>query len=558
MTGLALGAALGGATAGVLWVLGSRVLPLWAGVPPLLGAGVGAVVAWKRRWSDTDVALFLDARLNGDEAITSAIALGDETSARAAAVRERARALLDAADAKQARPRLLAPVHAWCVAGVASIAVFSLLPSRPTAQAETKPKGVALVRKNDVPGLDRVEALERAEGLSSADTERLKQLAREAKKLRADLEQGLPQREALSRIGRLRDDIASERQRFGDKNERPGLEAAANALSANEATRRAARALERGDVVAFDEEMERLANQAEAEARERAREALAEARDRARARGAQRLSEFLERQRNLFAEREATARMLQELARRLDGQLDDAGRQALRDFESGDLKALEQLAEALADALDKLTEEERKRLVEELAKRLEPGTDGGAAMDPRQLAELAKRLASPEGREALQRALRELAKRRSRDVDRERALGDAERGAAQAERGLMPIPLPGGGTAQPGAPPTKTPSPGDGSAPAPGGGRGDHEGAPEPSASSAPAEEFRSKADTKLLPGASLGTSSLGRAPARPGETANRLGTGELGSVGPQEVSAVENSDVPEEYREQVGRYFQP
>jgi hypothetical protein len=50
----------------------------------------------------------------------------------------------------------------------------------------------------------------------------------------------------------------------------------------------------------------------------------------------------------------------------------------------------------------------------------------------------------------------------------------------------------------------------------------------------------------------------MGRTSARPGETANVQGTGALGAAGPNEVGAIERSDVPEEYREQVGRYFQP
>jgi hypothetical protein len=51
---------------------------------------------------------------------------------------------------------------------------------------------------------------------------------------------------------------------------------------------------------------------------------------------------------------------------------------------------------------------------------------------------------------------------------------------------------------------------------------------------------------------------TLGRAPARPGDTANQRGTGSLGSVAPGQIGAVEQSEVPEEYREHVGRYFEP
>ena len=53
-------------------------------------------------------------------------------------------------------------------------------------------------------------------------------------------------------------------------------------------------------------------------------------------------------------------------------------------------------------------------------------------------------------------------------------------------------------------------------------------------------------------------SATLGRAPAKSGETANQLGTGKLGTSGPAEVGAVEGADIPEEYREQVGRYFEP
>jgi hypothetical protein len=69
---------------------------------------------------------------------------------------------------------------------------------------------------------------------------------------------------------------------------------------------------------------------------------------------------------------------------------------------------------------------------------------------------------------------------------------------------------------------------------------------------------LRAKARARLLPGAPMHGSSLGRAPARAGETANQAGTGILGQVGPDQVSGAQRSEVPEEYREQVGRYFQP
>ena len=51
---------------------------------------------------------------------------------------------------------------------------------------------------------------------------------------------------------------------------------------------------------------------------------------------------------------------------------------------------------------------------------------------------------------------------------------------------------------------------------------------------------------------------TMGRTSAKAGETANMAGTGALGNAAAEEVGGIEHSQVPEEYREQVGRYFQP
>jgi hypothetical protein len=85
-------------------------------------------------------------------------------------------------------------------------------------------------------------------------------------------------------------------------------------------------------------------------------------------------------------------------------------------------------------------------------------------------------------------------------------------------------------------------------------GSGKHDGKTGPVAS----PELRAKAKATVNPGAPLGGSTLGRAPGRAGESANQKGVGALGEVGPTEVGGVERSEVPEEYREQVGRYFEP
>jgi hypothetical protein len=85
-------------------------------------------------------------------------------------------------------------------------------------------------------------------------------------------------------------------------------------------------------------------------------------------------------------------------------------------------------------------------------------------------------------------------------------------------------------------------------------GSGDHSG----QSHEVTAPELRSKANVQRSGVGPMHAATLGRAPARPGDTANQRGTGSLGSVAPGEIGAVEQSEVPEEYREHVGRYFEP
>jgi hypothetical protein len=67
---------------------------------------------------------------------------------------------------------------------------------------------------------------------------------------------------------------------------------------------------------------------------------------------------------------------------------------------------------------------------------------------------------------------------------------------------------------------------------------------------------LRAHAPGQLNPGAPNPGTSLGRGSGRAGEVANKQGTGQLGEVAPGEVGAMERSEVPEEYREQVRKYF--
>ncbi len=559
LSGACAGAGAGVPLALVLWWLREPEYRLHAfALATLAGALAGAVLAARRRLDDGAVALFLDARLKTAEAIVTAVELGDTGNGWSRRVA--AEALSD--DRENAtRPRLFQRRHALLPLCAALAGWVASLPLRELPPVAAKPSGAEQVKLENLAGLEQIEALERLHGLTPEQERRMKHLAEQARELREALRRGLEKREALSRIAKLRDAIAAEKLTLGDQENRAGLDAAVAELEKRALTAKAAKELSEGDLTAFDEEMQRLAMLAEQKDREAAREALKDAARRAREKGARSLADALEREQRALEKAQSKAEALRELARRLEGAMDESGREAARDFaQSPNPEAQRKLAEAMERALKRLTEEERKKLAENLRKNLEGGGPGGASpMTREQLEDMAKRLEQKGADKLLEEQLRELAKRDpSEDAARERGLGEADRGGAEAQRGLGVIPTPGGqGQGRPGGLSQERqgapggPRGGDKSG---GEGPGDHAGETK----RLDAEELRSKANVRMLPGAPMHAASQGRAPARAGESANQLGTGVLGDVGPGEVSAVEGTEVPEEYREQVGRYFEP
>jgi hypothetical protein len=306
-----------------------------------------------------------------------------------------------------------------------------------------------------------------------------------------------------------------------------------------------------------------LANQAEKQARESAKQALEEAERAAREKGAPGIADALKEQRDAFDKRAAEAEALRELGEALGGKLDAEALEDLKEFgQSGDPKAARRLAEAMGKALAKLTEEERKRLAEQLKKQMEQSPGGAASpMTREEMEELARRLASPDAQKELEEQLRQMANPPpAGEAQRDGALGEAERGLGEAERGLGMMPMPMAGSPGAGNPgPGQGKPQGNGSGP-PGNGAGSHDtgtGDHTGESKKIEAPELRAKANAVRGPG-QMHAATLGRAPARPGDTANQRGTGSLGSVAPGEIGAVEQSEVPEEYREHVGRYFEP
>jgi hypothetical protein len=413
-----------------------------------------------------------------------------------------------------------------------------------------------------------------------AQRERLKQLAERAKNLREKLREGMERREALSEIAKLKDDVAAERLSLGDAERRQGLEAAQGQLAKDPVLKDAAKALGDRDLTRFDEEMQKLANSQEKADRERAKKALEEAAEAAKKNGAPDVARALEDEKKLLEERAKRSDALRDLGEGLGKDLPDDVRKDLEELgNGGNDKDARKLAKELGDALDKLSPEERKRLGEKLREKADQGNL--APVDKQRLKDLAKKLATPEGQKQLEEELRKMANEdtESEESKRQGALDEAEKGLGDAEKQLgggacpMPMPVPGG--PQPGGNSgdkgggDKNGSPGSGKSPPGGGkadgsggpgshhdtGRGDHKGGQTPEIDS---KGFRSRAGGKINPGAPMPGAVSGRTTGKPGDTAKLRGTGALGEVGPSEIGGVERSDIPEEYREQVGRYFSP
>ncbi|MCC6527491.1 MAG: hypothetical protein IT373_32895 [Polyangiaceae bacterium] len=606
-TGASLGLAVGVGAAALGWQLRLGSLrPIVAAGLALAGALAGAWLARRRRWDDTDVALYLDRELGAEEAIATALDLPPDAPAHDAVVGRATRALGRRRGARG--PRVW---HRWHVAiplGAGGIVALSLLPLPALPPPPLPPPGSELVTEADLAGLDAVQKLASLEPRDAAERERLRAIAERADALRQKLAAGMPRREALDELGKLAEAVAAERQRFGAGEERAGLEAALGKLAGDARLDAARKALGDRDLTRFDEEMAKLATELEARDRALAKKLLEEAAEAARNAQAEGVARALEEQQQRLEERGAGADALRALAQAFGDGLSPDAQKALEQMKrSGSPRAAQDLAKALAKALEGLSDAERQKLAErlrELGKAMDPNGSELMAPGPKELAEIGQALGSPEGQKELAEMLRKLAETPppSDGEKVERGLDGAKQGLEEAERALGAVPLPtpspargapqgtsggvhpnGAGTAGPNgtpgdpngpngagpASPNGTPGGPNGTPGDPGGPSGNPGGPNGPSGGEGPGEhaghtdpvaggELRAKVDGRLGPGAPNPGTIPGRSPGVAGETANKAGTGVLGRVGPAEVGAVENGDVPEEYREQVGRYFQP
>lgn len=563
-TGVALGLALSIPCVAAAWYVradAARAPLAVAGV--VVGGAAALAVQRRRRLSDVEVALFLDGRLATDEVISTAVAI-DEAAPAAGLVRDRATVALQNATERQARPRVLLRHHLLAPVALAGAVAVTLVPSRPAPAAVEAPPGTDVVTLEKTPELDRViESLENAKARNEEERTRFDALAERARKLRDRAKAGAPRRELQSEMAELGDALAEEsaRDRSGDR--RAGLEAALAALDTPE-LRKAKQALASGDSRAFDAETAAAATRADDAKRAAAKDALDKAAQAARAEGAEDLAHALEEQKKRFEEAEKRARGLRALSDAMKSQMPDSAKlDETRMNEHGNPEAERRLAEALEKALANMTEEERRALAEHLKQQAANGSRDGKPLseeDARRLAELASKLETAEGLKELADQLKDAAKEQppSADAQREEQLA-AARAALAAAKGALGIGADEPGTASTGA----IAKPSGGSDPAGGPGSGDREGPSNKSTSAPPTPTVAASiASARVRPSNDPNGSSqligVGRVPAAAGETARTQGVGALGSAAAGEIEGVSRSDVPAEYRDQVGRYFRP
>ena len=562
LTGVALGLVLSAGAAGTLWKLRRGDLRPWALSLGLVGGAVGLVAASRRRFRDEDVALYLDARLRTGELVATALEARGATDPAREAILTRAAKALGEGDRKQVRPPVLRPLQAVGPLAAAAAVWVSLVPV-PPAPAAPPPPGSDKVVLAEVSGLEKVAALGALSARDDEQKKRLEKIAKDAAALREKLRQGEERREALAEIARLQDAVSAERLSLGDGDRRQGLEAALGRLAQDPLTKDAAKALGDRDLVRFDEEMQKIANTREKSDRDRAKKALEEAAEAAKKAGSGDVAKALEAQRDLMEKRGQRADELRELQKALEGTLTEEQRRDLEEFgnPSNDADS-KKMAKSLSDALKKLTPEERKRLAERLKKQMAQNGGGMAPSSKERLEDMSRDLGTPEGQKKLEEELKRLANEKDEDseAERQKKLDDAQRGLGEAQRGMggMPMPMPGSG--QDGA--GKGPPGGANSGGGPPGGRGgkdekgtgDHVG----QSKDVKGDELRSRAQAKVNAKAPTAGITIGRTAGREGDLAGVQGNGAIGKANPSDVSGVDANEVPEEYREQVGRYFTP
>ena len=543
------------------------------GTAACVGTVVGLVSAHRRRLTLHELSLYLDAKLETQEVLSTAFSVSSEPDEVSTFIVDKAATLLTESNLQVARPKVWSKLQASVPLGLGMAVAVCLVPLAPLPQPAPTPPGSEVMTETVVPELERViEVLDQVVPRDAEQEQRLQTLSEKAKQLKSKLKNGAAKREVQAELAELSQGVLAEKLSFGEGEERRGLERALGELD-DPSLAAAKQAIKDRDLTELDDETSRLANQLEKESREKARKALEEAAKAAREEGSETVAKELDRQAKKLKEEGSKADALKNAAEGLREQLSEQGKANLDALKNeGDPEAKRQLAKEVEEVLSKMTETEREALAEKLRaaakeaakneanKAPEPTANSEQQPDPKpekspqpdaeSLEQLAKQLQSGEGKKQLEEALKELAnsppngageaKNQELLEQAQQALKEAhgktsgEGKGQNAESG----PQEGVGNTGVGGNPIKK-----------------RRKAPSPVSSG---KSLKARANAPVRDGATLPTIKTGRAGSRPGEVANRVGSGALGRVSAEEVSGVSRSDVPEEYREQVGRYFEP
>lgn len=384
LTGAAIGLAIGLLPAAIAWKTRHGQLRPFAAATGVLGVAAGVVIARRKRWSDEEVALYLDGELQSEEAISTAVELdhvadADESPSSddtRAVVLESAALALKSGNRKNARPGWLKPVHLLIPVAIAGFVFIARAPLPPAPIVNAAP-GTTQIQISDVDGIEKVAKLAQISARDEAQRERLQKIAQDAEKLKQDIAKGIEQREAQDRLTKLKEAIAAEKLTLGDGERRQGLESAVSKLAENDATKDMAKALGDHDLQSMDQEAERIANEREKADRETAKKALDDASKEAAKNGAPDVAKALQDQKKAIEDRERRAENLRDLADAMKKEGiggNDVQQKSEALDQKGTDEAAQQLADAMGKAMDKLTPEERQRLADRLKK--EAGDEG--------------------------------------------------------------------------------------------------------------------------------------------------------------------------------------
>jgi hypothetical protein len=538
----------------------------------VFGAVIFTVIKTRRlRWNTQKLALYLDASYASHELITTAEE-AERSHADAATLFLHANLVLQR---ELVLPPFFRRSHWFLYLGPLVLVASFFLPAKQRRSDAEANAGSAI--KITADSLDRVAALQRLPPFQRASPEekaRLLAIAQAAEKLKADLEKGLTEQEALDRIGRLQDALREERQQLGGGERKQGLESAAARLDETAATRKLAEALRDRDLTKFDAETERLANAREQADRDAAKKALQEAIEQAKRNGAPDVAKALKSELQSLESREQRNEHLSELGQALDRMAPKTSelKQTLKDKQNAfDKDPSDANAQALAKQMEKalagMSKEEREQLAKNLAKL-------SNEQDTKKSKSKSGAPSKPPSDEELEKMLKDLGSKdlTPPEAQEDEALKDSEDAAKETAKMLKP----GDGKQQgqgqgqgqgskgdgkPGSGGQSASSGGnsDGSSGGAGGshdtGTGPHNGKTDviPGASDLRARARTQKNKGTPVPG---GFTVLGQG-REPGVVTEPR-TGDLKSVAGKELHGIDQSDVPSEYRDQLHEYFQP